>query len=150
MAIDLTSTSTAVTYTDGTTSTIAFSWQVTGVKVKNQGTYTNAVVQTYWDLTATDNTNKETAEFKGATPFTTEGSTSTFVAFTDLTEPVVLGWIQNYVASLPTFSDHIFGKLVEQLENKVVALSEPDLPWGNPETPEPNMVVPGATGATGP
>ena len=49
---------------------ITYTWKVTSLKTKNEGSNQNAVVQTYWQKIGTDENGNE-AVFSGATPFTT-------------------------------------------------------------------------------
>ena len=51
------------------TSPFTYEYKITGLKVKDEGANANAVVQTYWTLTGTDNENNS-GTFTGATPFT--------------------------------------------------------------------------------
>ena len=49
---------------------ISYTWKVTSLKVRNEGQYENAVVQTYWTKTGVDEDGNR-GTFSGATPFTT-------------------------------------------------------------------------------
>lgn len=104
-----------------------YTWKVTGIKTRNEGDYQNAVVQTYWSKTGTDEDGNE-GVFNGATPFTTttmpEGST--FVPFAELTEETVLGWIK---AAAVSYEDHINEQIQKQIEQKKAPVEEPTLPW---------------------
>lgn len=145
MATKTTST-THVTYSNGTTSTLSFAWAVDSVKVKNENGNSNAVIQTYWTLAATDNANN-TGTFKGATPFTTVGMSGDFKAFESLTEADVITWIQGQVVG--NYEDHILEQIVKQLDAQVVEVSEPNLPWAPPKedmVPPPNPNSPIAQG----
>lgn len=104
-----------------------YTWKVTGIKTRNEGDYQNAVVQTYWTKTGTDEDGNE-GVFNGATPFTTttmpEGST--FVPFAELTEEIVLGWIK---AAVVSYEDHINEQIQKQIDQKKAPVEEPTLPW---------------------
>lgn len=111
---------------------ITYTWKVTSLKTKTEGQNVNAVVQTYWTKTGTDE-NGNTGVFSGATPFTTttmpEGST--FVPFEELNEETVLGWIQGIVVG--SYEEHVNGVIAKQIDEKVNVVSEVKLPWA----PEP-------------
>lgn len=116
---------------------VTYTWTITGIKTKDEGANTNAIVQTYWKKIGTDE-NGNTAEFIGATPFTSvnvpEGE---FVPLNELTEETVLGWIQSQVTG--AYEQHVN----EQIAKKLNASSEPrevSMPWAPdvPVTPEPN------------
>lgn len=117
-----------VTYSDGSTSTLTFSWSVTGVKTKNEVGNTGAVVQTYWKLTAEDS-DGHTSEFSGATPFSTVGMTGDFVNFSELTEETVLGWIKSEVAKNAGYQDHIFEVIFKAVDHKKTDYQDATMPW---------------------
>lgn len=112
---------------------LTLSWEVTGVKTNNQvntdgDTLADAVVQTYWKCTGTDADGNE-GSFSGATPFSAENvPAGSFVAFADLTEATVLGWIQNVVVD--GYMDHVQEQIQKQIDEATV--QEPDLPWATP------------------
>jgi hypothetical protein len=83
-----------------------YEWKVTGMKARGA-----TVVQTYWDLTATD-ASGHFATFNGATPFTpAEVPSSDFVALESLTQERVISWIKDYVDNHHGYWDHINEKL---------------------------------------
>ena len=104
---------------------ITYTWKVTGVKVRDEGDNSNAVVQTYWQKIGTDENDNE-GTFSGATPFTSE-NTENFIPFAELTEETVLGWIQAVVVG--SYEEHVNGQIQKQIDDKVTPVSEPSLPW---------------------
>jgi len=112
---------------------LTLSWEVTGVKTKNEtntdgDTLSDAVVQTYWKCTGTDADGNE-GSFAGATPFSAANvPAGSFVAFADLTEATVLGWIQAVVVG--NYMDHVQEQIQKQIDEATV--QEPDLPWAPP------------------
>ena len=109
---------------------MTYTWEVTGLKTRDEVnsdgvTLQNAVVQTYWKKTGTDADGNE-GSFAGATPFTAasvpEGE---FVAFADLTEATVLGWIQNVV--IGDYETHVNQQIQKQIDDQ--AISEASMPW---------------------
>jgi hypothetical protein len=107
---------------------ITYTWAVTSLKTRTEGSNQNAVVQTYWKKTGTDEAGN-TGEFSGATPFTTttmpEGST--FIPFAELTEAVVLGWIKAVVVN--SYEEHVNGMIAKQIAEKATPISETPMPW---------------------
>ena len=117
--------------------TITYTWAVTSLKTRTEGSNENAVVQTYWKKTGTDE-NGNTGEFSGATPFTTttmpEGST--FIPLAELTEAIVLGWIQDVVVG--SYEEHVNGMIAKQIAEKATPITETPMPWAPvAETPAP-------------
>lgn len=118
-----------VVYTDGTATEITFTWKIKSLSTKKEGSYTNAVVQTYWNVIGTDSQNK-TAAFDGATPFTTNGQ-SGFIEFENLQETDVLGWIKDQV--IGSYADHIMEQIYQKLDAQYNQISNVTLPWATPE-----------------
>jgi hypothetical protein len=111
---------------------INYTWKVTSLKVKDEGSHKNAVVQTYWQKIGTDENGNE-ASFSGATPFTSaDVPDGEFVPFEELTEETVLDWIKAVVVG--SYEEHVNSKIIEQLLDKVNPVSEAKLPWA-PEEP---------------
>lgn len=108
---------------------ITYTWKVTSVKTKTEGDNVDAVVQTYWTKTGTDE-DGNTGVFSGATPFTSvnvpEGE---FVAFEDLTEEVVLNWIKAVVVD--SYEQHVNEQIAKQIDAKKNPVEEKSLPWAS-------------------
>jgi hypothetical protein len=91
-------------------------------------------VQTYWTKTGTD-ANGNTGTFSGATPFTPDPQQSDFTPFDQLTQEIVLGWIQPVVTG--SYEEHVNGVIAKQIADKVNPVVEPPLPWAPPTPPTP-------------
>ena len=117
-----------------------YKYEVTSLKVKDEvvgnTVNTNAVVQTYWKLTGTDESlvaedNKNSGTFSGATPFTTttmpEGYN--FIPFEDLTEADVISWIQAVVEGNSSYKQHIDEQIQKQIDQNMRPVTEAQLPW---------------------
>jgi len=113
---------------------ITYTWAVTGMKVTNVGSETNYVVQTYWTKTGTDE-NGYTGTFNGATPFTPTPDQPDFVPFDQLTQAIVLGWIQPVVTG--SYEEHVNNVIAEQILNQINPVTQPDLPWAPPSPTPP-------------
>jgi len=111
---------------------ITYTWKVTSLKVKNEViddvTYENSVCQTYWEKIGTDE-NGNVGSFHGATPFTLDPTDDSgpFIAFEDLTEADILGWIQGVVVD--SYEEHVNAQIQKQIDQKVNPITEPALPW---------------------
>lgn len=104
---------------------ITYTWEVKALKTKTEGIYENAVVQTYWKKIGTDE-HGHTAEFEGATPFSAANvAPGSFIPFEDLTEEIVLGWIQSVVSG--DYEQHVNAKIQKKIDEQHV--SQPGLPW---------------------
>ena len=114
---------------------ITYTWEVTSLKTKNEGDNLNAVVQTYWKKIGTDE-NGNQGTFSGATPFTSvDVPAGEFVAFEDLTEETVLGWIQAVVVVI--YEEHVNGHIQNQIDDKIAPIVESSLPWAPAPAPAP-------------
>lgn len=113
---------------------LTYEYKVTGLKVRNETiantTVENAVVQTYWTLTGTDE-NGNVGTFSGATPFTADPTDSSgpFIAFDQLTEQDVIAWISGVVETNPGYKEHINAQIEKQINEKISPITEPALPW---------------------
>jgi hypothetical protein len=104
---------------------MTYTWKITGVKTIDTEDVTDAIVQTYWEKTGTD-TDGNTGTFSGATPFLQSLiNPETFIPYTELTEEIVLGWIQNVVVE--SYEEHVNEKIQKQINLK--SIKEPNLPW---------------------
>jgi hypothetical protein len=121
---------------------LTYTWKVKGLRKQDQvnsegATLSGAVVQTYWECEGTDE-NGNTSVFSGATPFSAENvPAGTFVAFEDLTEETVLGWIRNVVEGDGGYMDHIEERIRHEIGK--VTIEDAPMPWAPEEvTPVPN------------
>lgn len=109
---------------------ITYTWEVTGIKTRNTADFTSAVVQTYWKKIGTDG-DGNTAHFAGATPFDADTiDPDNFTALDQLTEEMVLGWIQAQVTG--SYEEHVNSVIQKQLDeitSPIVELSGGDMPW---------------------
>lgn len=110
---------------------ITYTWKVTSLKVRNEGEHQNAVVQTYWQKTGTDE-NGNTGSFSGATPFSTANMPAgqTFIPFAELTEEDVLTWIKAVVVG--GYEEHVNSQILKQIDEKINPVSDQSLPWAPP------------------
>lgn len=115
-------------------------WEVTSLRKRDQqnsegATLSGAVVQTYWKVTGTDGSGN-TGEFSGATPFDASNvPAGSFVAFEDLTENTVLGWIQAVVNADQGYADHISERIAHQIDEEQV--EDATMPWAPEDVTPP-------------
>ena len=118
-----------------------YTWAVTDMKTIDADGVENAVVQTYWTKTGTDEQGNE-GVFSGATPFPlTSIDPEKFIPYDQLTEAEVLGWIQTVVVG--SYEEHVNAQIQKQIDAKNI--HDPGLPWGTPPTPTPVPPVPPVT-----
>lgn len=119
---------------------LTYTWSVTSLKVRDEvnadgETLSNSVVQTYWKCTGTDE-NGNSGTFSGATPFTAANvPAGSFIAFADLAEADVIGWIEAVVNGDANYKAHIDSKIMDQINAAVT--TDADLPWGSTAEPAP-------------
>jgi hypothetical protein len=120
---------------------LTLAYSVTGIKVKDEVnadgvTLENAVCQTYWKLTGSDE-NGNAGEFSGATPFSAaKVSEGAFTEFASLVETDVIGWIQAVVDGDTGYKAHILERI--QLEIDTAISADVDMPWAPDVTPVPD------------
>jgi len=122
---------------------ISYSWKVTQMTKKTIGDNENVVLHVRWELKGTDSITGTSGKFSGATPLDFDSSsTDEFVQYGDLTEEMVIGWIQNVVVN--SYWDHVVERITEQIEridDPEEEVKEEALPWstGSAEvTPVPD------------
>ena len=110
---------------------MVYTWEVTDMKTIDTDGVENAVIQTYWKKTGTDDKGAQ-GTFSGATPFKASSiDPADFIPYDQLTEEIVLGWIQAVVVG--AYEEHVN----DQIEKQILAsnIQDPGLPWGTPPTP---------------
>lgn len=104
---------------------ITYTWEITSLKTKTDGVNENAVVQTYWRKTGTDE-HGHTGTFEGATPFSAANvPPEEFIPFEQLTEETVLNWIKSVVVG--DYEQHVNRRIQAKIDEHHV--SQPGLPW---------------------
>ena len=100
-----------------------YTWKVTGMKGIDLPSEPNTIIQTYWTKTGIDEHGNE-GVFSGATPFNpADIDPNNFVPYDQLTEEIVLGWIQAVVVG--SYEEHVNAQI--QIDSKKV--KEEPLPW---------------------
>lgn len=119
-----------------------YTYKVRNLKVRDEvnadgDTLTNAVVQTYWDITGTDEEGN-TGQFTGATPFSAANvPAGSFTAFADLDEATVIGWIAGVINGDSGYKAHIDMQIQKEIDRNIATeVAGEDLPWGE-ATPAP-------------
>ena len=116
---------------------LTYTWKLTALTKANSAELTDVVIGTRWECTGTDQ-DGNSGTFNGATPFNlAEAGGENFVPFDQLTEEIVLGWIQAVVVD--GYKDHIDSQILKQIAHKksaVVELTGDQLPWAVPASNE--------------
>ena len=113
---------------------------------KTIGEVENVILHSRWELIGTEGTTGTRGRFIGATPIDFDsGSTDEFVAFGDLTEELVIGWVSASVTHpvhgyWPHISERI-QKEIDEVDDAVEEVQEEGLPWGTGSV-TPTPVVP--------
>lgn len=119
---------------------LTYTWKLTALTKANSAELTDVVIGTRWECTGTDQ-DGNSGTFNGATPFNlAEAGGENFVPFDQLTEEIVLGWIQAVVVG--GYKDHIDGQILKQIEAKkhsVSVLNDGQFPWSPPAPPAPEV-----------
>lgn len=113
---------------------ITYTWTVTGLRNTADGT----VVQTYWEKIGTD-ADGNSGMFIGTTTYDNGDPTDPdYIAFADLTEADVLGWIQAEVVD--AYEEHVNAEIQRRIDE--VSTSDAALPWVEPDDHPPVSVEP--------
>ena len=118
-----------------------YTYAINSIKLKDEvnhegATLSRAVYQTYWTLTGT-NSDGQSATWSGATPLSAANvPAGSFVAFEDLTNDIVAGWVRAVVEGDQGYLDHINERLDEEIEREHGGIEEMEgsaLPWATAE-----------------
>jgi len=122
---------------------VTYSWGVTQMTKKTIGDLENVILHVRWTCIGTEGATGTEGRFVGATPLDFEsGSFDVFVAFGDLTEELVAGWVS---ASVTNPNGGYWDHISEQIQNKIDEVDDAseeigseDLPWSTGSvTPTP-------------
>jgi hypothetical protein len=105
---------------------ITYTWAITGMKVADVNGRTDHVVQTHWEKIGTDE-NGNTGKFSGATPFKPNPNQVDFIEHNDLTQEIVLSWIQPLVTG--GYEAHVNSVIAEQIAAKQAPTTQSTLSW---------------------
>lgn len=106
---------------------VTYTWAVTALRTATIDEQPDFVVHVRWEKIGTDE-NGNTGKFAGATPLQeTVDPNGNFVPFAQLTEEMVIGWIQAVVVD--SYEEHVNGQIQRQINEKIHQVAEPDLPW---------------------
>ena len=111
---------------------LTYTWEVSSLKTKNETNgdgivLPNAVCQTYWKKTGTDESGNE-GSFSGATPFSAANlSEADFQLFDTLTEEIVLGWVKAIVVD--GYEEHVNAQIQKQIDEHINPITEATMPW---------------------
>lgn len=112
---------------------LTYTWALKSLKKADVNDLSGVIVQTHWTCTGTDEDGDD-GVFNGATPFGLEDvSPNDFVPYEELTEAVVLGWIQAVVVG--PYKEHVDSQIMRQINGKKVPVQEVadgQFPWSPP------------------
>ena len=121
---------------------VTYSWGITQMTKKTVGEHENVVLHARWELIGTEGTTGTEGRFIGATPIDFDsGSVDEFVAFGELTEELVIGWVSASVTGPNGYWDHIselIQKKIDEVDDASEEISSEALPWSTGSvTPTP-------------
>lgn len=122
--------------------TLTYTWLITGVTAASVTDLSDVVINVRWTCTGT-NENGTQGTFPGATPLkTTDIDPATFVPYNQLTEALILSWVQPIVMNDASYWNHINEQINKQIADKEANVNPNlPLPWTTP-TPTPPEPTP--------
>lgn len=105
---------------------ISYNWNIKSLRKTNLDNLSGVVIEVYWDCVGTDD-DDYTGIFSGFTIFKNVDPNN-FIDFDNLTEEIVLSWVQPEVYS--KYWDHVEAKIQEYInakKNPVIDVTQ--LPW---------------------
>ena len=106
-----------------------FSWKITNLYTVDAGAQEpNYVVNSLWTLTGVD--GEYTASIDGNTQFEVNQDQTDFVPFAQLTEALVIGWVQESLGEqgVANFEANVNGQ-IDSMKNPPVTPQNTPLPW---------------------
>lgn len=121
---------------------VTYSWGITQMTKKTIGSHDNVILHARWTCIGTEGTTGTEGRFVGATPIDFDsGSVDEFVAFGDLTEELVIGWVSSSVTGPSGYWDHIsemIQKGIDEIDDASEEIGDENLPWSTGSvTPTP-------------
>lgn len=111
-------------------------WTLEGLTKSNHESLNDVIIGTRWKVKATDENDGSFGQFTGATPFKpSDVSVDSFTEYNELTEEIVLGWIQNVVSGsnmMTNYWDHIYERLelqINEQKNQKIEVGSSAFPW---------------------
>ena len=101
---------------------IEYTWTIANIEYTNDDN--KAVTIAHWRVTAQD--GDYTASSYGTQSFEADPESPDYVAFADLTEEVVIGWVKDAMDT-----DQIEANLASQIEAQKAPATLSGLPWAN-------------------
>ena len=119
-----------------------YTWAVTGVTSATVTDLSDVIINVKLKCTGTDDNGNE-GVFNGATPLETKDiDPATFVPFDQLTETLVLSWVEPIVMSNARYWQHINDAIDDQIAKKAENVNpNAPLPWDPQPSPTPPVPV---------
>lgn len=109
---------------------LTYTWKLKSLSKTDTSQFKDVVVQTEWEVTGTD-AEGYSGIFHGTTPFpANDVNGDGFINYKDLTEEIVLGWIQQVVTG--GYKQHIDELIMREIIGKkspIIEVSSNELPW---------------------
>jgi hypothetical protein len=105
-------------------------WKVTKLKRYTTDIVENAVIETYWEITGTDE-NGNIGTFSGTTSFDLDIDLENFIPYEELTEEQILSWIQTAVAGIEWQVEKSIADQIQLKKSTIVEDDENSFPWSN-------------------
>lgn len=112
---------------------LTYEWKLKSIKKQDNPSVqlNDVIVQTHWELIGTDE-NGNSGTFTGATPFDPQQvDPNNYTEYANLTEAMVLSWIESVVTNNEAYKNHVDQRIIEQIESKVTPVVEvtENFPW---------------------
>jgi|TARA_B110000977_G_scaffold36400_1_gene48838 hypothetical protein len=122
---------------------VTYSWGITQMTKKTIGEVENVILHSRWELIGTEDSTGTQGRFIGATPIDfNSGSVDEFVAFGELTEELVCGWVSASVTGPNGYWDHISEQIqkgIDEIDDASEEIGDENLPWSTGSvTPTPD------------
>ena len=114
---------------------ITYEWSITKLKVEDETPHSQSVTQVWWEKKGTDEEGNEGIFYGGSTFSAADVAPEDFVAFADLTEEIVLGWVQaEVVDDYEEMVNTKIARVIARKANSAEHVETSNFPWAE-QTP---------------
>lgn len=107
---------------------LTYTWEITGLRVKGEGTLTDVVQLVYWKKTGTDE-NGNVGIFSSSNTFPENSAdANNFTPFEELTEEQILSWLEPIVGET-MYEEYINSQIQKQIDYDKNPVTDKALPW---------------------
>jgi hypothetical protein len=109
---------------------LTYTWEITGLKVKGEGSLTDVVQLVHWKKTGTDE-DGNVGVFTSSNRLTENSAdVNNFTPFEELTEEQILSWLEPIVGDV-MYEEYINSQIQKQIDSDKNPVIDKVVPWSS-------------------